>query len=124
MATPHLTTTEAKSYEGLPTTVSEVRVEITLGLAADAVEALAPPPDTASMDYDARARRGEAALFSFGWSTSWGSLTRKSAGDVSRTLTDSSEVRRIVGDAMGPFYVAPEESGAANVGYVSRVPWA
>lgn len=58
MATPHLTTTEAKSYEGLPTTVSEVCVEITLGLAADTVEALAPPPEEADVDYDARARQG------------------------------------------------------------------
>lgn len=122
MATPHLTTTEAKSYEGLPTTVSEVRVEITLGLAADAVEALAPPPDTATMDYDGRARRAEAALFSYGWRTDWGFVKNKSAGDVSRTFADSSEVRRIVGDAMGPFYAAPEDY--SNVAYVSSTPWA
>lgn len=118
MAMPHLTATEAKSYAELPDTVSEVRVEITLGLAADAVEALAPPPETGSMDYDARARRCEAPLFSYGWRSEWGSVKIKSAGDVSRTLTDSSEVRRIVGDAMGPFYVEPES--VSNVGYISR----
>lgn len=121
MATPHLSANEAKSYEGLGAGVSDVRVEITLGLAADAVESLAPPPDTASSDYDARARRCEAALFSFGWSTQWGSLEKRSAGDVSRTFTDSSEVRRIVGDAMGPFYTEPIESG--SVAYVEPVPW-
>lgn len=119
---PYLSTADAVAYHQPAEGASAIKLEIALGLAADVVSGLAPypeePTEEQAADYVGRARRAEAAIFAYGWSTDWGTLSSKGISDLSKSYRDDQTIQRIVRASMGRFYVDPETNKPSQTAYV------
>ena len=76
-----------------------------LGLAADWVQNFAPEPSEPAEEYFDRAARAERAVGAHLYNT-YGGISSKGIGDLSKSYTDGEKIRALVKQSMGRYYKA------------------
>lgn len=125
MATPKTTEAEARNYYA-GAEADALDVEVAMGIAANVVSSLAPPPEEADAEYDKAARIAELSFGRWFVDSGGGTISSNSLSRLgSKTYVKIAEVQSLVSAAMGDYYRPPGGSseGSANVAYVSRVSW-
>jgi hypothetical protein len=104
-----------------------VTLEVTLDVASDVVEGLAPRPEKDAdgnwpTDYVRRAKNGELMVARYIWDTDAGQ-TSSQTGVIGTSISYQSnpQVIEIVKGAMGKYAEEKREEGASGIAYIGRL---